>query len=129
MTTTVGAGIALAILLLIGLTIFAAFRTDNGQAALKSTAVGVTIEKGAASGDSSPGYSPATVTVVVGVNNTVTWVNGDDAIHTVTADGGSFDSHDLGPGKSFTYTFATVGTFDYHCSYHSWMKGTVIVKP
>jgi plastocyanin len=66
--------------------------------------------------------------VVLGVNNTVAWTNDDSAPHTVTADDGSFSSGNLNPGDSYTYTFTTPGTYAYHCNYHSWMKGTIIVK-
>jgi plastocyanin len=73
-------------------------------------------------------FSPEQVTVVVGVNNTVTWVNNDNAPHTVTADDGSFGSANIGAGGIYTHTFATPGTYKYDCAYHSWMVGTVIVK-
>ena len=65
---------------------------------------------------------------MIGVNNTVTWVNNDDAPHTVTANDGSFNSGNLDPGQSWSFTFTDPGTYTYHCSYHSWMEGTVIVK-
>ena len=73
-------------------------------------------------------YSPSTLTVVIGVNNTVTWVNNDDVPHTVTASDGSFNSGNLNAGQSWSHTFTTPGTYTYYCSYHSWMKGTIIVK-
>lgn len=72
-------------------------------------------------------FSPATITVIIGQNNTVTFANKDQAPHTVTADDGSFNSGNLNPGESWTYTFNTPGTFHYHCTYHSWMTGTVVV--
>ncbi len=80
-------------------------------------------------------FNPAVVTVVIGVNNTVVWYNGDTAIHTVTsttftASGKPlFDSGDMGPAAEFTYTFSTPGTYPYICIYHGDMVGTVIVKP
>ncbi|HVC27165.1 MAG TPA: cupredoxin domain-containing protein [Nitrososphaerales archaeon] len=81
------------------------------------------------SGDSvSFSYSPDQVTVVMGVNNTVTWVNNDNAPHTVTANDGSFGSGNIGSGGSYTYTFTEPGTYAYYCAYHSWMVGTVVVK-
>ena len=73
-------------------------------------------------------YSPDPITVVVGVNNTVSWANNDSSPHTITADDGSFGSGNIAPGSSFTYTFTTAGTYKYHCLYHPWMVGTVIVK-
>jgi plastocyanin len=93
-----------------------------------SKAVQVSIVSGAGNNESSPGYSPSTITVVIGVNNTVSWTNNDLIPHTVTASDGSFSSGNMNPGDSFAYTFTTPGTYTYHCSYHSWMKGTVIVK-
>ncbi|HUI01400.1 MAG TPA: cupredoxin domain-containing protein [Nitrososphaerales archaeon] len=73
-------------------------------------------------------YQPDPLTVVVGINSTVKWVNNDSAPHTVTADDASFDSGNVAPGQSFTFTFTTPGTYQYHCVYHPWMVGTVIVK-
>jgi len=83
-----------------------------------------------AGGNTSIGkaYTPDPLTVVVGVNSTVTWVNNDIAPHTVTANDASFDSGNVSPGQSFTFTFTTPGTYQYHCVYHPWMTGTVIVK-
>lgn len=88
----------------------------------------VSILPGSATNTTSVYYSPPKIVVVIGVNNTVTWVNNDDAPHTVTARDGSFNSGNLNPGQSWTYTFTTPGTYSYFCSYHTWMKGTVIVE-
>jgi nitrite reductase (NO-forming) len=88
----------------------------------------VSIPPGSAAQTTSTYYSPPTITVVIGVNNTVTWVNNDDAPHTVTATDGSFNSGNLNGGQSWSFTFTTPGTYTYYCAYHSWMKGTVIVK-
>ena len=89
----------------------------------------VTILKGAATDVNSPGYSPATITVVVGVNNTVVWTNNDSVFHTVTATDGSFNSGTIFSGQTWSHTFTQPGTYSYYfCQYHPWMKGTVIVK-
>jgi plastocyanin len=72
-------------------------------------------------------FSPRAVTVVIGTNNTLTFTNKDSVVHTVTATGKSFNSGDIQPGQSWTYTFTTAGTYSYYCIYHNWMKGTVIV--
>jgi FtsP/CotA-like multicopper oxidase with cupredoxin domain len=77
---------------------------------------------------SSKGYSPDVIHVVIGVNNTVMWMNNDNSIHTITSvTAGLFDSGNLNAGQSWTYTFKTPGTYQYHCIYHSWMTGTVVV--
>ncbi len=90
-------------------------------------AVTVTMPAGVGSSNTL-NYSPPLITVVIGVNNTVTWVNNDQSIHTVTATDKSFDSGNVAPGGSFTHTFTAPGTYTYVCVYHSWMKGTVVVK-
>lgn len=73
-------------------------------------------------------FSPNSITVVIGVNNSVTWTNMDSTAHTVTADGGAFNSGSLSTGQTFSFTFTTAGSYTYHCSIHPYMTGTVIVK-
>jgi plastocyanin len=70
-------------------------------------------------------FAPGTLTVKVG--STVTWTNRDEEPHTVAASDGSFHSPGMGTGATFTHTFATAGTFDYVCSIHPSMHGTVVV--
>ena len=90
--------------------------------------VQASILKGAGLNTTSPGFSPTTIMVVIGVNNTVTWTNDDTGPHTVTGVNGGFDSGNLEPGQKYTHTFNSVGTFDIKCNYHNWMHGTIIVK-
>jgi plastocyanin len=73
-------------------------------------------------------YSPGTMTLVFGVNNTVTWENADVSHHTTTGPNRLFESGNINPGQNFTYTFTLQGIFAYTCDYHPWMKGTVVVK-
>jgi plastocyanin len=71
-------------------------------------------------------FTPKTVTVKKGT--TVTWTNKDSAEHTVTADSGDGPkSGTLAQGQTYSFTFNNVGTFSYHCSFHSYMTGTVTV--
>ena len=70
-------------------------------------------------------FAPATLTVKAGT--TVTWTNKDEEPHTVAASDGSFHSPGMGTGATFTHTFSTAGTFDYVCSIHPSMHGTVVV--
>ena len=99
--------------------------------------VNVTIPSGAAtppsgwsgSGKTTYGFSPDVITVVIGKNNTVYWTNDDASIHTATSDtSGVFDTGNINQGTSAQFTFATPGTYTYHCIYHAWMQGTIIVK-
>jgi len=98
------------------------------------TTVKVSIPSGAANPAGAPGFSPDTITLVIGVNNSVTWTNDDNAAHTVTAvnttaGAAVFDSGNLAAGASYTYAFTAPGTYLYKCNYHNWMTGTVVVKP
>ena len=70
-------------------------------------------------------FEPASLTVTAGT--TVTWTNRDEEPHTVAASDGSFHSPGMGTGGTFTHTFSAAGTFDYVCSIHPMMHGTVVV--
>jgi plastocyanin len=70
-------------------------------------------------------FSPTSLSVPVG--STVTWSNTTDAPHTVTADAGGFASSTVNPGATFSHTFATAGTYTYHCTIHTYMTATVVV--
>ena len=71
-------------------------------------------------------FNPPTLTVKVGT--TVTWKNEDDIPHTVRATNNAFKSKVLDTDDSFTFTFTTVGVFDYFCSLHPHMTGKIVVE-
>ncbi|HEX5825312.1 MAG TPA: cupredoxin family copper-binding protein [Candidatus Limnocylindrales bacterium] len=70
-------------------------------------------------------FSPGSVTVAVG--DTVTWSNADVQSHTATADDASFDTGTIAGGTSKSVSFATAGTFAYHCKIHPSMTATIVV--
>lgn len=94
-------------------------------------------------------FSPATITVSVG--ETITFVNGSDEAHTVTAyeaaipnDGryfasGDFDSEEaaladlsaglIDPGATYEVTLEEAGTYEYFCIPHEGqgMTGSIVV--
>ncbi len=72
------------------------------------------------------GFVPATVTI--NQDDAVTWKNVDTIDHQVVANGGSFVSPILKPGKTYTHTFRNGGTFRYHDGLHPTLKGTVTVR-
>ena len=71
-------------------------------------------------------FSPKTVTINVG--ESVKWDNKGKAEEGHTATGDNFDSGVLKEGESYTHKFSKAGTFDYICTLHSNMKGTVVVR-
>jgi plastocyanin len=70
-------------------------------------------------------FAPSTVTIPAG--STLTWTNHDEEPHTVAAGDGLFHSPGMGAGATYSFTFANPGTFDYVCSIHPFMHGTVVV--
>jgi len=79
-----------------------------------------------ASGLTTTAYSPNPITVAVG--GTVTWLNNDSVTHTSTANGGAWNSGNMAPGASYSTTFPSAGTFQYHCTIHPGMVGTITVQ-
>ena len=76
----------------------------------------------------SSSFSPNPATVRVG--QTVAWKNNGGTTHTATANGGAFNTGDIGDGSlSPTITMSTQGSFDYHCAIHPSMTGTLNVTP
>ena len=72
-------------------------------------------------------FNPAEVTV--GVGDTVTWTNNDSVDHDVTADSfSSGESGGMASGDTFEQTFDKAGSFDYVCTVHPGMEGTVVVE-
>ena len=100
-------------------------QTTSGQSPALAQ---VSIVSGAGTDTKNKGFAPNAITVVLGVNNTVVWTNNDSSPHTVTSNGGTFNSGNMAPGQTYAYTFTAPGTYEYHCTYHPWMTGTVIVK-
>jgi plastocyanin len=77
-------------------------------------------------------FMPTPLSIAAGT--TVTWTQRDTAPHTVTsgapgaADAGAiFNSPRLSQGETFSFTFATPGTFPYFCEVHPRMLGVVEV--
>jgi len=79
-----------------------------------------------ASGLTTTAYAPNPITVAVG--GTVTWKNNDSVTHTSTANGGAWNSGNMAPGASFSTTFSSAGSFQYHCTIHPGMVGTITVQ-
>lgn len=93
----------------------------------------ITFVAGASAHPSSPGLSLATATVVVGVNNTITWTNNDTVGHTIIWTGEPSGvslpgSEIVGPGLTYTTTLTVPGTYHYMDGIDDWIKGTIIVK-
>jgi amicyanin len=71
-------------------------------------------------------FGPQELSVAVGT--TVKWVNHDDIPHNVVNKDKTFRSKALDTDDSYSFTFASAGTFDYFCGLHPHMQGKIIVK-
>ena len=118
-------------------------RTVRSLAALSSIALAAACSSGGSDGGGvtnppagatvhlgSASFSPASITITHGT--TVTWTNDTGTAHTITPDAGqapSWSSHDIaGQGATFQFSFATAGTYAYHCNLHAGMTGVVHVN-
>ena len=72
------------------------------------------------------GFSPKSVTI--STTDTVKWTNKDTKNHQIVANNGSFASATIAPGKSYSHTFRTAGTFGYKDALHPTLTGKVVVK-
>ena len=75
-------------------------------------------------------FVPSELEVTSGTE--VTWTNNGESPHTVTADDGTFNSGNLDPGDSYSFTFEEGDEFPYYCEYHGGeggegMAGTIIL--
>ena len=71
-------------------------------------------------------FSPSSLTMLMGTK--VTWTNADADIHSVVSDDAvSFNSGNINPGATFSFTPSATGTYAYHCGIHPAVKGILYV--
>jgi plastocyanin len=72
-------------------------------------------------------FAPLDLTVKVGT--TVTWTNRDDIPHGIASSNNAFKkSAALDTDESYSFTFATPGTYQYFCYLHPKMVGSIVVE-
>jgi plastocyanin len=123
-------GILLIIFVGIGFTSLLLMPSATTQAACTQNCAIVTILKGSGENPNAiVTFSPKVITVIMGVNNTVKWINDDTVSHTVKGDTlSSLSSPLINPGQTYIYTFNQPGNYSYFCTIHLYMHGEVIVK-
>jgi len=77
---------------------------------------------------SESGLSPSPIGAEI-PRSTFCWVNYDDATHRIESDSGLFESGDILPGESYSFSFNTTGTFGYHDGLFPSLTGVVQVFP
>jgi plastocyanin len=69
------------------------------------------------------------MTAAVAPGATVKVVNKDAVTHTLTATTGQFDTGNIAPGQTKTFTAPTKpGSYHYICNIHQYMMGTIQVR-
>jgi len=76
-------------------------------------------------------FNPNSASIASG--KAVKWQNTGSQTHSVTFFSNSTATPPSGQAsidaaQSYSATFSTAGTFYYYCTYHNWMKGTVVVS-
>jgi plastocyanin len=71
-------------------------------------------------------FTPQRMTVKAGT--TVTWTNLDPIPHTVASSTKAFGSKTLDTDDKFSFTFTTAGIYEYFCTLHPHMTGTIVVE-
>jgi plastocyanin len=69
-------------------------------------------------------FSPNTLIIKKGA--TITWTNNDSVAHSLSFEG--FSSSDIQSGQAYSRSFTERGVFNYFCSIHPSMKGSVTVE-
>lgn len=105
--------------------------------------IGVMMSSTSESGDADPGpTSVDDMDIVIGIRNykynpsiisiprgaTVTWLNDDKVDHTATAKNSEWDSTIIHSEESKTLKFTSPGTYNYYCTIHAYMTGTLTVR-
>ena len=99
---------------------------SQSQSQLAPASQNISIVFGASSQKLASYYVPPSVKVRAGT--IVTWINNDNAYHTVTfVAKGLYDSGIILPNHYVSYAFFQQGTFDYYCKIHPYMTGELTI--
>jgi plastocyanin len=117
--------IYLALIMFSGAILFSSCGGKSYNNSMNPTSTGTMPTAAASASIQNFAFSPSVVHVLPG--GTVTWTNKDATPHTVTDINGSFDSGSIAVDGTYKKTFATAGTYTYHCTIHSMMANATVV--
>ena len=104
-----------------------------GAAVAAVASISLHAEKGAAA-DPAPvdikidNFTFAPQRLIVRAGTTVIWRNRDDIPHAVASSRRLFKSKALDTDDTYAFTLTTAGTYEYFCSLHPQMTGTIVVE-
>ena len=70
---------------------------------------------------------PSIVTIVIGHNNTVRWINQDASTSTLYSEEPKWTTGIIEPGETATLTFNEPGVYEYNEYNHPWKTGIIVV--
>ena len=91
-------------------------------------AVGIFIPKSASIAKNNLQIYPENTSVILGINNTVMWVNHDRESITFVSDDDSWTTGEIFSCTSKKMTFNKVGEFEYHSESYPWLNGKISVS-
>lgn len=134
---TIGVIIVVVILVaIVGYYFLSGMSSGSGTTSQSTSPVTSVIRIASGTGSNSAlNFNPPSIKVVIGVNNTISWQNNDSVAHTITftsapsgvSTSSLTDPSNLAAGGSYSLTLTTPGTYQFHCTIHSWMSGTITV--
>jgi plastocyanin len=102
--------------------------------AATAAAISISLRAGKAAADPAPAtieidnFTFAPQQLIVKAGTTVIWRNRDDIPHAVASSARVFKSKALDTDDTYAFTLSTAGTYEYFCSLHPQMTGTIIVE-
>lgn len=106
--------------------------TDYGSSGGGGTPTADVLAVAGASTKTTTAFNPNPFTVALngGPSVSVKWGNADNTAHHVQQDGASpAFSGALAVGGTYTFAFTAAGTYNYHCTIHPGMVGSIVVNP
>ena len=97
---------------------------DNGREEVIQESI-VIIPKGSYVMDNNLTFEPEEITVVIGVNNTLRWINQETTPVFINSINGNWTSLKINPNESEFLLFVESGIYEYFG--HPWMQGKVVV--
>lgn len=71
-------------------------------------------------------FTPKDIQIKAG--DSITWINEDSMRHSATDLDGAFDTGLLSQGQEATMTFGGAGKFEYRCTPHANMRGSITIS-
>ena len=104
-----------------------------GVAVAAVASISLHAEKGAAADPAQvdikiDNFTFAPQRLIVRAGTTVIWRNRDDIPHAVASSSRLFKSKALDTDDTYAFTLTTAGTYEYFCSLHPQMTGTIVVE-